>query len=368
MSTQDAPSDSDTPMTRRTLIGATAAGAAALAAKPGAVAAAEDDAPAWPAPNYVRTNGGLRMAVHEAGTEGVPVVLSHGFPELAYSWRHQLPSLSGAGFRVLAPDQRGYGATQRPLAVEAYDILELCADLVGLLDARGIEKAVFVGHDWGGGVVWAMPRLHSDRVLGVVGVNTPTGPQPPQPPIESLRRIRGENNYVVAFQEPYKAEDVLEADTEKTFRTFMRRGMWNAEEFNRLPADAPERKFQLLETIKRGSPESLQGELLLTEAELARFVGVYDRTGFTGGVNWYRNIDRNWELMKDVDQKIDQPCLYIGAEDDVVLPPSSADGIEALVPNIEKHTIKDCGHWTQQEKPEEFNRVLIDWLKATFRA
>ncbi|MYF95089.1 MAG: alpha/beta hydrolase, partial [Holophagales bacterium] len=164
-------------MTRRTLIASSAAGAAALAANPGgAAAAAEAGAPAWPAPNYIRTNGGLRMAVYEAGSDGVPVVLSHGFPELAYSWRHQLPALAAAGFRALAPDQRGYGNTQRPLAIEAYNMGELCADLVGLLDARGIEKAVFVGHDWGGGVVWAMATLHSGRGLGVGGVNTPAGP------------------------------------------------------------------------------------------------------------------------------------------------------------------------------------------------
>ena len=361
-------SDSDASMTRRTLIAGSAVGAAALAAKAGPAAAAGNEAPAWPEPSYVRTNGGLRMAVYEAGIEGVPVVFCHGFPELAYSWRHQLQPVAAAGFRVLAPDQRGYGNTQRPLAIEAYNMTELCADLAGLLDARGIDKAVFVGHDWGGGVVWAMPRRHPDRVLGVVGVNTPTGPQPPAPPVEMLRRVRGENNYVVAFQEPYKAEEVLEADTEKSFRTFMRRGSWDAEAFNKLPADAPERKFQLLEIIKHGSADSLAGELLLTDEELAHFVAVYERTGFTGGVNWYRNIDRNWELMKDVDQKIEHPCLYIGAENDVVLPPSSADGIEALAPNIDKHTIKDCGHWTQQEKPEEFNRVLIAWLKGTFSA
>ena len=368
MTTHDDSSDSDAPMTRRTLIAGSAVGAAALAANSANAAAAEQETPAWPEPSYIRTNGGLRMAVHEAGTEGLPVVFSHGFPELAYSWRHQLPAMSAAGFRALAPDQRGYGHTQRPLAIEAYNIAELCADLVGLLDARGIEKAVFVGHDWGGAVVWAMPRLHSDRVLGVVGVNTPTGPQPPVAPIDILRRTRGEDNYVVAFQAPYKAEEVLEADTEKSFRTFMRRGTWDAEAFNKLPADAPERKFQLLEIIRHGTADDLRGELLLTEEALAHFVDTYERTGFTGGVNWYRNIDRNWELMKGKDQRIEQPCLYIGAENDVVLPPSSADGIEALVPNIDKHTIKDCGHWTQQEKPEEFNRVLIDWLKSTFGA
>ncbi len=371
MTSHDDSSEPSASMTRRTLIASSAAaGAAGLAASAAtpAPAVAQAAGAAWPEPAFIRTNGGLRMAVHEAGADGVPVVMSHGFPELAYSWRHQLPALAEAGFRALAPDQRGYGNTQRPLAIEAYSIVELCADLVGLLDARGIEKAVFVGHDWGGAVVWDMARQHPDRVLGVVGVNTATGPRPPRPPVDLLRQMRGENNYVVAFQEPYKAEDVLEADVEKSFRTFMRKGSWDAAEFNALPADAPERKFQLLDSIRDGSVDDLRGELLLTSQELAHFVRVYERTGFTGGVNWYRNIDRNWELAKDVNPRIDHPCLYVGAENDVVLPPSSADGIEALVPNIDKHTIADCGHWTQQEKPDEFNRVLVDWLQGTFGA
>jgi len=362
--------DSDIPFTRRTLLASSTIGAAAVAAGPASAPAraSEHEEGSWPAPRYIRTSAGLRMAVFSAGDEGVPVVLSHGFPELAYSWRHQLPALAAAGFRAIAPDQRGYGHTQRPLAIEAYTLKELCSDMVDLLDASGIEKAVFVGHDWGGGVVWAMPRFHPSRVLGVVGVNTAYGPAPLAPPVQMLRQIRGESNYVVAFQEPYKAEEVLEADTEKTFRTFLRRGWFDAETFNQLPPDAPERKFQLLDMIQHGSPDDLAGEVLLTPEELAHFVAVYERTGFTGGVNWYRNIDRNWEQMKDLDPKIDLPCLYVGAEDDVVLPPSSADGIEALVPNIAKHTIADCGHWTQQEKPEEFNQVLIDWLEGTFKA
>ncbi len=128
-----------------------------------------------PEPKFVKTNG-INMAVYEQG-QGVPVVLCHGFPELAYSWRHQLPALAAAGYRAIAPDQRGYGRTDRPQEVEAYSIVELCNDLAGLLDAQGISKAVFCGHDWGGAVVWMMPLLHPDRVLGVIGVNTPLSPR-----------------------------------------------------------------------------------------------------------------------------------------------------------------------------------------------
>ena len=178
--------------------------------------------------------------------------------------------------------------------------------------------------------------------------------------------MRGDDNYMVAFQQPGVADQLLAADVRKTFTLFMRRGgLFNAKVFANLPKDAPERKFQLLKMLQ--SPvESYSGEVFLTPAELDFFVDMYTKTGFTGGINWYRNIDRNWELTKDVRYKIDVPCLYIGAENDVVLPPSSANGMEQMIDDLEKQTIDDCGHWTQQEKPEEFNRIAIDWLNRKF--
>jgi pimeloyl-ACP methyl ester carboxylesterase len=321
---------------------------------------------ALPEPTFVKTNG-INMAVYEAG-QGVPVVLCHGFPELAYSWRHQLPALAAAGYRAIAPDQRGYGKSDRPKEVEAYSIVELCNDLVGLLDAQGISKAIFCGHDWGGAVVWMMPLLHPHRVLGVIGVNTPLSPRAPGPPIAMLRKFRGDDNYVVAFQEPGVADKILAADVRKTFRLFMRRGgLFDAETFAKLPADAPQRKFQLLKMLE-SSPDSFGGEVFLAPEELDFFVDTYSKTGFTGGINWYRNIDRNWELTKDVIYKVDVPSLYIGADNDVVLPPSSANGMEKIISDLEKQTITDCGHWTQQEQPEQFNRVAIEWLNRKFGA
>ncbi len=314
----------------------------------------------FPEPHFIETNG-IRMAVYEQG-EGYPVVFSHGFPELAYSWRHQLPALAEAGYRAIAPDQRGYGLTDKPDDISAYSLAELCADLVGLLDALGIEKAIFVGHDWGGGVVWRMPLLYPDRVAGVVGVNTPFG-RPPgeEPPIQMLRRMRGENNYVVSFQEPYTADEILAADVDKAFRFFYRAERMTAEEFAALPEDAPERKFEFLEALKQ-PVENRDWELLISEQELAVYVDTYERTGFTGGINWYRNIDRNWADSQDLDFNVPHPSLYVGAADDTVLPPSSADGMEEWVPNLEKQTIPDCGHWTQQQRPDELNAILIDWL------
>ncbi len=346
---------------RRDMLKVLAAGCAAGALGLDHKLFADDAHSDFPEPTFVETNG-IRMAVHEKG-DGFPVVFCHGFPELAYSWRHQLTGLAKAGFHAIAPDQRGYGRTERPDDVDAYSIIELCKDQVGMLDAKGIEKAVFVGHDWGGFVVWMMPILHPDRVAGVIGVNTPLMPRPPVPPITLLRRMRGEDNYVVAFQAPGVADKALAADVHKTFTLFMRRGgLFNAEEFAKLPPDAPERKFQLLKLLQL-PVDSFPGEVFLSPEELDVFVKTFEKTGFTGGINWYRNIDRNWELTKGFENKVNVPSLYVGAADDVVLPPSSADGMERFVPDLEKYTIEDCGHWTQQEQPEELNRVIIEWLK-----
>ena len=335
------------------------------------VAAALDPAPraagkgpVFPKPVFVQANG-IRLAVYEEGS-GFPVVFCHGFPELGYSWRHQLPAVADAGFHAIALDQRGYGTSDRPDATDAYRIDQLCNDLVGLLDAKGIKKAVFCGHDWGGLVVWLMAILHPDRVAGVVGVNTPIQRPTPQPPITLLRQFRGKDNYVVKFQEPGVADQALAADVRKTFQLLMRRGgLMNAQAFAKLPADAPEKKFQLLKMLEQ-PVDSYGGEVFLTDDELDVYVTTFKKTAFTGGINWYRNIDRNWELTKNRAYKIEVPCLYVGAEDDVVLPPSSADGMEKWIPGLEKQTIHSCGHWTQQERPGEFNRILITWLKKHF--
>jgi pimeloyl-ACP methyl ester carboxylesterase len=317
----------------------------------------------FPEPKYVETNG-IRMAYYEQG-EGFPVIFSHGFPELAYSWRYQLDALAKAGFRAIAPDQRGYGLTDQPEELTSYDMHHLTGDLVGLMDALNIEKAVFCGHDWGGAVVWNMATLHPDRVAGVIGVNTPHNARGPMAPVEMLTRMRGENNYIVTFQEPGKAEKILEKDVEKTFRLFLRKNNMTAKEFAKLPADAPERSFDLLSMLQSDAA-NITGETLISDKDLQVYIDTYTKTGFTGGVNWYRNIDRNWETTEGVSAKIDKPCLYVGAEDDVVLPPSMAANMGNLIADLEKKVIPECGHWTQQQKPDELNAILVDWLTRKF--
>jgi len=319
----------------------------------------------FPDPTMVKTNG-IDMAVYEAGPkDGFPVVLCHGFPELAFSWRHQLPALAAAGYRVIAPDQRGYGRTSRPEAVEAYDMVHLTGDLVGLLDTLGLQKAVFVGHDWGGLVVWQMPLMHAERVAGVIGVNTPFLARPPIDPIMGMKALYGEDMYIVYFQKPGEADAVLAKDVGKVFRFFMRKNGMTAEAFAQMPEEL--KRFALLKALEMD--EALwPGELLLTEPEMQYFVESFSRTGFTGGINWYRNFSRNWKISGELAQKVRQPSLMIMAEDDVVLSPKMAAGMERFVPDLEKVLIRKCGHWTQQEHPEETNAAMIDWLKRHFPA
>jgi len=318
-------------------------------------------APRLPDPHFVQSNG-IRMAVYEQGS-GFPIVFCHGFPELAYSWRHQLPALAAAGFRAIAPDQRGYGLTDAPEGAENYSMRHLTGDLAGMLDALGIEKAVFCGHDWGGMVVWQMALMHPERVAGVIGVNTPHMPRAPMDPIALMKMAYGDDMYIVYFQTPGVADAALAADTAKTMRFFMRKGGMTLEEFDRQP---PEAKNLALVAALQSDEALWPGELVMSQAELDVFVETFKRTGFTGGINWYRNFTRNWQESEGRSDKISVPCLMIMAENDVVLRPAMADGMEALVPDLEKHLVRKCGHWTQQEHPDETNRVIADWMRRRF--
>jgi pimeloyl-ACP methyl ester carboxylesterase len=308
---------------------------------------------------------GITLSVHELG-EGPAVVLCHGFPELAFSWRHQLPALAAAGFRVIAPDQRGYGASDRPEAIAAYDIHHLCGDLVGLLDALGIERAVFVGHDWGGIVTWAMPYLHPDRTAGLIGVGTPCLPRTVLAPTQMMRVLVGgqdEKLYLLWFQEPGVADAVLARDPQLLFERLMRTGV-SPEEIAERAAQTGELDMNPFRRLAELEP---LGDALLAPEELEVFVRTFERTGFTGGINWYRNLDRNWETAPSVGAaKIEVPSLMVIAAWDPVLRPEMASGMPALVTDLETVTIERCGHWVQQERPEELNRILVDWLHRRF--
>lgn len=312
------------------------------------------------------TDPPIRMAVHEAGNGAgrPPVVLCHGFPDLAYSWRNQLPALADAGFRAIAPDQRGYGGTTAPEPIEAYGLGELAGDLADLLDALEIDRAVFVGHDWGGFVAWAMPVLFPDRCAGAVGVCTP---YTPFPGTEFLKAVFGpdpEAMYMLWFQEPGVAEAVLDRDPRLVFDKLSIGGIdpeiLTGEGMTRT-AGARFNPFLDLASL----PDL--GEKLLSSEELDVYASAFERTGFRGGINWYRNIDENARRYPAVGvQPLDLPTLMICAEWDPALPPALAANMGDRCSDLEMHVVAKAGHWVQDEYPEEVNDLLIDWLTRRF--
>jgi pimeloyl-ACP methyl ester carboxylesterase len=338
---------------------------------------------AMPPVQYADVNG-LRMAYYEVGPRGVgvPIILCHGFPELAYSWRHQLKALEAAGRWAIAPDQRGYGLTEAPDAVEAYDMEHLTGDLIGLLDHLGAPKAIWCGHDWGGIVVWQTPLFHPERTAGVIGLNTPFYARSPADPIAIMRARMGEEMYIVHFQKPHEADAILGRDARKTMDFFMRRpptaraapdrGGVTALSGEPAAGFAAKRSpgdpslFPLVRMVEAYDPASDARPKFLTEAEFDVFADTFARTGFTGGINWYRNFTRNWERSADLPTVVQVPALMVMAEKDAVLPPAAADGMERYVPDLEKALVKGSGHWTQQEEPAQTNAIILDWLDRRF--
>jgi len=309
----------------------------------------------FPDPKIAKTNN-INMEIFEQG-KGFPVILAHGFPELAYSWRFQIPALSKAGYRVITPNQRGYGATDKPEAVEAYDIRHLCGDMAGLLDTLGLEKAIFVGHDWGGPVVWNMPLLHPDRVAGVVGMSVPFSPRGENDPVAMMEQIYGPEHYIVHFnRQPGVADAAFAADTRRFFNNVFRRRQQRVDRTEKTATEKPSFNVSLMNLLEMTDPP---GEPLMSEEELDVFINTFNRGGFTGPINWYRNITRNWELSAGLPQRIEVPCAMIYGAYDIV--PKGGD-VSNYVPNLETITL-ECGHWIQQEKPDEVNTFLLDWLK-----
>jgi pimeloyl-ACP methyl ester carboxylesterase len=308
----------------------------------------------FPDPKIIET-GDISMEVFEQG-KGFPVVLAHGFPELAFSWRFQMPVLADAGYRAIAPNQRGYGETDKPESVEAYDIRHLCGDMAGLMDALGLEKAVFIGHDWGGPVVWDMPLLYPDKVAGVVGMSVPFSPRGAVDPIAVYEQRFGPEHYIVHFnRQPGVADAAFASDPRRFFNNLFRRRV-RVERATRPPTERPSFNVSLMNTFGMTEP---RGEPLMSEEEMDVFVAAFSKGGFTGPINWYRNITRNWETSADLPQRIDVPCAMVYGAYDVV--PKGRDFSE-YVPNLETITL-ECGHWIQQERPDEVNAFLLDWLK-----
>jgi len=310
----------------------------------------------------IETNG-VQLHTVEAGESGAPVVvLAHGFPELAYSWRHQIPALAAAGYHVLAPDQRGYGRSTRPADIAAYNVGDLSADLIGLLDDVGADKAVFVGHDWGAQVAWGSAQLHPDRVAAVVGLSVPPVPRAQVPPTQAFRAIFGDNFfYMLYFQQPGVADAELDADPAKTLRRviFGQAAPGDQAAAMRMLRPGPE---GLIERIPE--PDGLPS--WISADELDHYVAEFSRTGFTGGLNWYRNMDRNWEIQGNLTSAaITVPAMFIGGTDDLVLGFMRPDRAKEVITGPYREVLIDgAGHWLQQERPDRVNELLLEFLSS----
>lgn len=303
----------------------------------------------FPEPSFVAVNG-VELEVFEAGQEnaGKPVVLCHGWPELAYTWKEQIPALVAAGYHVIAPNQRGFGNSSRPSEVTAYDLEQLTGDLVALLDHYDYKDAVFIGHDWGAMVVWGLALLHPTRVSKIINLSVPYMDRGEMPWIDMLEAIIGADYYMVDFnRKPGVADAILEANTENFLRNLYRKN-------EPMAAPAPGNMM-----VNLAEADSAAGDPLLSEEDLSVFVEAFKKSGFTSNINWYRNLDRNWHLLANVDPIIHKPALMIyGARDMVQPSPTLANS----VPQVEVTTL-DCGHWISQEKPIETNQAIISWLE-----
>jgi pimeloyl-ACP methyl ester carboxylesterase len=323
-----------------------------------------EDAPVSELKRRVVETNGIKMHIAEQG-EGPLVLLCHGFPEAWYSWRHQLKALADAGFHAVAPDQRGYGHTERPERIDAYTQLHLVGDMVGLLDALGEETAVVVGHDWGAPVAWNSALLRPDRFRAVAGLSVPYTGRGPIAPTKGLKAAFGDNFfYILYFQTPGVAEHELQKDVRRTMRMVL----------YSIAADLGPRASQPLAPQPLPKTASFLDQMVdpeklppwLTEADLDFFVAEFERTGFRGGLNWYRCMDLTWELMAPwAGAKIHQPALFItGDRDPVRTFAPAGDAMKALVPNLrDMIVLPGCGHWTQQERPKEVNEALISFLR-----
>lgn len=303
----------------------------------------------FPKPIMLSIND-IELEVFEAGKQhiGNPIILCHGFPENAFSWRFQIPVLVEAGYHVIVPNQRGYGNSSCPPEITEYDIKHLTGDLIAILDHFGYKKSTFIGHDWGANIVWSLALLYPDRVDKVINLALPYQERGEKPWIEWMEEVFGEDNYFVHFNRKHGVADALLDENKFQFLNNLFR--------KNIPLSPPEPGMLMINLARAEKP---LGEPLMNESDLAVYVSAFEASGFTGGINWYRNLDRNWHFLADVNPITQHPALMIYGEQDMI---PMSENLKDFVPNVEVVGL-DCGHYIQQEKPEETNQAILKWLE-----
>ena len=307
----------------------------------------------------VATNG-ISLNIAEQG-EGPLVLMLHGFPESWYSWRHQFAPLAAAGFHAVAPDMRGYGKSDKPHEISAYNQVEVVNDIIGLIAVLGAETAVVIGHDWGAPTAWSAAAQHPDRVRAVGTLSVPFSPRPEAPPLDMLREaFKGQFFYQLYFQDPGVAEAEFESDIRTALRKFLFLASGQSDA-STLAAKQPD------DDLLSGLPDPAVLPPWLTEADLDFYVGEFERSGFRGPLNYYRNHNRTWRLTEGAPAVIEQPALFAAGEKDGVIL-MAAEALKKMperVPNLRANELlPGIGHWTQQEAPEAVNRLLVSFLRS----
>lgn len=305
------------------------------------------------------SNDSFQIATYADGpVNGPPVVLIHGWPEIAYSWKHTVPALVDAGYRVIAFDLRGFGHSSAPLDPVHYAMPQLVSDIEAVMDGHGVSEAIICGHDWGGSIVWHAARMISHRVKAVIGICVPHTSRAPAPPLKIIEKRYGPKHYFLEFRDrgPEVAENFAK-DPDGFFRLMFRStppGAVADETFTFIPT-------QFERFLSEGSP-ALKG-VVLPDEDRKHFVDAYMRTGFETGMNLYRNIDVNWHLAESLSDRITQPVLMISPEGDLLLPPELTGPMVKMCPDLVRVNIPDCGHWAMWDAPEALNNVITEWLK-----
>lgn len=317
---------------------------------------------------------GITLSYLEAG-EGEVILFCHGFPETSHSWRKQIPALAAAGYRAIAPDLRGYGESSCPIASDQYTLFHIVGDLIALMDALAIRRAVVVGNDWGATVAWQMALLRPDRIAGVTAFGVPMMGRPPLPPTQLFPRTDDALFYTLYFQEEGVAEREFERDVDDTLRRIYHAA--SGEAGPRKPGDGTPNPFGMVSTrrgLLQGLPAPARLPDWLPERDFADVAAAFARSGFHGGLNYYRNLDRNWELQASVEGlRIEVPALFAVGSRDVGLTMPGMDGIIAdmprLVPRLrDTVVIGGAGHWLQQERAEAVNALIASVAASVPRA
>ena len=314
----------------------------------------------WPGITQRRApTNGIELNIAEAG-EGPLILLLHGFPESWYSWRHQIVPLSEAGYHVVAPDMRGYGKSDKPQAIEAYNQVEVVNDIIGLIPSLGYEQAIVIGHDWGAPTAWATALHHPDRVRAVGALSVPFMPRSPVQPMPAMREMfKGQFFYQLYFFEPGVAEAEFEADIRTALKKFIVMGSGETD-LASLPAKGPDDDM----FTNLPNPDKLPN--WLSEEDLDFYTAEFTRSGMRGPLNYYRNHDLTWELTEGAPDHIDQPAFFAaGTNDGVIL--MAAEALQNMPNHVRDLRINEMipgiGHWTQQEAPEAVNDIILRFLK-----